>query len=81
VDPSIPSGTIETNLNQLHNLLQMFFGGTSANLQYNGLAPGYVGLYQFNVIVPPVSDNNAVPLTFNLGGVAGTQTLYTAVHQ
>jgi hypothetical protein len=28
-----------------------------------------------------VADNDLVPLTFNLGGVAGTQTLFTAVQQ
>ena len=38
-----------------------------------------VGLYQFNVVVPNVSDSDAVPLTFNLGGVQGSQTLYTTV--
>jgi hypothetical protein len=40
-----------------------------------------VGLYQFDIVVPQVPDNNLVPLTFNLGGLPGTQTLYTAVHQ
>jgi hypothetical protein len=38
-------------------------------------------MYQFNVVVPAVADSNLVPFTFNLAGVAGTQTLYTAVHQ
>jgi len=28
-----------------------------------------------------VTDNDLVLLTFNLGGAAGTQTLFTAVHQ
>jgi uncharacterized protein (TIGR03437 family) len=56
-------------------------GQTSAQVPYAGLAPGFVGLYQFNVVVPPVPDNNLVPLTFNLGGVPGTQTLFIAVHQ
>jgi len=40
-----------------------------------------VGLYQFDVVVPAVPDSDLVPLTFNLGGTAGLQTLYTAVHQ
>jgi hypothetical protein len=40
-----------------------------------------VGLYQFDIVVPQVPDNNLVPLTFNLGGLPGTQTLYTAVHR
>jgi uncharacterized protein (TIGR03437 family) len=50
-------------------------------VSYSGLAPDSVGLYQFNVAVPSVPDNNLVPLTFNLGGVPGTQTFYTAVHR
>ncbi len=33
------------------------------------------------VLLPAVSNNDLVPLTFNLGGVAGTQTLYIAVRQ
>jgi len=51
------------------------------SVPYAGLAPDAVGLYQFNVVVPQVPDNNLVPLTFTLGGVPGTQKLYTAVHQ
>jgi uncharacterized protein (TIGR03437 family) len=58
----------------------LFFGGTEAQVTYSGLAPNYVGLYQFNVVVPAVPDSNFVPLTFILDGVAGVQTLFTAVH-
>ena len=47
----------------------------------SGLAPGFVGLDQFDVVVPAVPDNNLVPLTFTLGGAPGIQKLYTAVHQ
>ena len=61
--------------------LQILFGQTPAQAAYFGLAPSFVGLYQFNVVVPAVADNDLVPLTFNLGGVPGTQKLYTAVHQ
>lgn len=81
VTPAIPTGTLETQSNRLQNPLQMFFGSTNAPFQYDGLAPNFAGLYQFNVVVPSVADNDAVPLTFNLGGVAGTQTLFIAVHQ
>jgi uncharacterized protein (TIGR03437 family) len=45
---------------------------------YTGPAPGFTGLYQFNVTVPNIPDNPVTPLTFNLGGTAGTQTLYVA---
>ncbi len=36
--------------------------------------PNYVGLYQFNVVVPSVPAGDMVPLTFSLGGTAATQT-------
>jgi len=79
VIPDIPAGQIVTETNQLAVPLQILFGQTPAQTQYFGLAPSFVGLYQFNVVVPAVPDNDLLPLTFNLGGVAGTQTLYIAV--
>jgi len=81
VAPNIPAGQIVTEENQLTATLDILFGTTPAQLRYFGLAPNLVGLYQFNVVVPAVSDNDLVPLTFKLGGVPGTQTLFTAVHQ
>jgi uncharacterized protein (TIGR03437 family) len=39
-----------------------------------GLAPNYTGLYQFNITVPEVSAGSQ-PLTFDVNGTAGTQTL------
>jgi uncharacterized protein (TIGR03437 family) len=81
VTPSIPAGQIVTGQNQLTEPLQILFGQTPAQVNYDGLAPGFVGLYQFNVVVPQVPDNLLTPLTFNLGGVPGTQTLYIAIQQ
>jgi uncharacterized protein (TIGR03437 family) len=77
---NIPAGTIVTASNKLANPFTMSFGGTAATPSYFGLAPNYVGLYQFNVVVPNVANNDLVPLTFTLNGTAGTQTLFTAVH-
>lgn len=79
--PSIPAGTIVSQANSLTMPLQILFGSSSATLSYDGLAPNYTGLYQFNVVVPNVADSDLVPLTFNLGGTAGTQVLYIAVHR
>jgi uncharacterized protein (TIGR03437 family) len=56
------------------------FGATPATLAYWGLAPNFLGLYQFNVVVPNVPNSDLVPITFTLGGANGTQTLFTAVH-
>jgi uncharacterized protein (TIGR03437 family) len=81
VTPNIPAGEIVTQSNQLSSNLQIYFGGTPAQVPYAGLAPGFVGLYQFNVTVPTVTASNPVPFTFSLDGVAGTQTLVTAVQE
>jgi uncharacterized protein (TIGR03437 family) len=48
-------------------------------VSYAGLSPQSVGLYQFNVVVPNLPANDLTPVTFTLNGVAGTQTLYTAI--
>ncbi|HTS49579.1 MAG TPA: IPT/TIG domain-containing protein [Bryobacteraceae bacterium] len=81
VTPSIPAGQIVTENNQLSASLQILFGQTPAQVTYAGLTQGSIGLYQFDVVVPAVPDNDLVHLTFNLGGTAGTQTLYISVHQ
>ena len=74
------AGQIVSATNQLTQPFSVLFGGVAAaGVPYDGLAPNYVGLYQFNVTVPNVSDNDALPLTFNVGGVQSSQTLYTAV--
>ena len=77
---NIPAGTIVTDSNTLSNSFSMDFGGSSATLSYSGLAPSFVGLYQFNVVVPSVANNDLVPLSFKLNGASGSQTLFTAVH-
>lgn len=76
----IPAGTIVTSSNRLANSFSMDFGGTPASLTYFGLAPNFVGLYQFNVVVPNVANNDLVPLNFKLNGAGGSQTLFIAVH-
>ena len=58
-----------------------FFGATQATVTYAGNAPGYIGLYQINVVVPNIPDSDLVPVTFALGNFAGAPTLYTAVKQ
>ncbi len=78
VSPSIPEGQIVQQQNALPSF-GISIGGAPATVQYAGLAPNYVGLYQFNVVVPAIAANNAAPVTFQVGGTAGTQTLYLAV--
>lgn len=79
VTPSIAAGQIVQQSNALTTSLQISFAGTAAATTYAGLAPGAVGLYQFNLTVPNVAPSDTVPLTFTLGGVPGTQNLMIAV--
>jgi uncharacterized protein (TIGR03437 family) len=79
VTPNIQTGQIVQQENSLSLPIQVMFGQTPATLSYDGLAPGFIGLYLFKVTVPNVPTSNNVPLTFTLGGVSGAQTFYTAV--
>jgi len=79
VTPEIPAGQIVQVANTLASPFAISIGGTPAIADYFGLAPSYVGLYQFNVVVPNVASSGAAPLTFTLDKAAGTQTLYVAV--
>jgi uncharacterized protein (TIGR03437 family) len=77
--PAVPNGQITEVSNSLSSPIQVYFGSTAATLNYWGLAPTFVGLYQFNIVVPNVPSNDLTPISFTLGGAAGAQTLYTAV--
>ena len=78
VTPNIPAGQIVSQTNA-HPSFQVYFAGTPATVNYAGLAPGYLGLYQFNVVVPNIAASDTVPLTFLLNGASGSQNLLIAV--
>jgi uncharacterized protein (TIGR03437 family) len=79
VTPNIPAGQVVQTLSQLTSSLQITFGGVPCTITYQGLAPNYVGLYQFNVTVPNIPANTATPVVFTVNGVAVPQTLYIAI--
>jgi uncharacterized protein (TIGR03437 family) len=74
VDPNINAGVIVGQANNLSGV-QISIGGQQATVQFAGLVSGYLGLYQFNVVIPNVPANDATPLTFTLSGTPGTQSL------
>jgi uncharacterized protein (TIGR03437 family) len=84
VSPSVPAGVIVQGTNALTLPLRVFFGGVEGKVRYAGLAPGAVGLYQINVVIPPLTNYSGAPylslMTFSLGGVYGGQGLYIAMH-
>jgi uncharacterized protein (TIGR03437 family) len=79
VTPAVAPGQIASQLNTLTAPYTIRFGGTPASVSYAGLAPNFVGLYQFNVTVPAVAAGDAVPLTFTLNGADLAQRLVIAV--
>jgi uncharacterized protein (TIGR03437 family) len=79
VKPNLLAGQLVQQANTLALPFDMSIGGSPASVAYWGLAPNYTGLYQFNIVVPANPGSGAVPLTFTLNGVAGTQTLSIAV--
>jgi len=78
--PAISAGQITSQANSLASPLQVSFGGIAGTLTYMGLSPSYVGLYQFNIVVPNVANNDFVPIVFTLGATPIAQTVYTAIH-
>lgn len=79
VNPSPAQGQLVSQADQLATPLLVFFGQTQATVTYAGYAPGFIGLYQINVVVPDIPDSDLVPVTFALGDFAGAPTLYTAI--
>jgi uncharacterized protein (TIGR03437 family) len=60
--------------------LTISFGSTPATLTYAGLAPGNIGLYQFDITVPEVADGDS-QINISVGGVQVQQKLYVTVEQ
>jgi uncharacterized protein (TIGR03437 family) len=80
-NPAVPPGQITPDLAPLVDPFVMTIGGTQITgtaLVYAGLAPGFVGLYQFNVIVPNVADGDQ-PITIKIGNTTIPQTLLLSV--
>ncbi len=75
VTPDNPAGVIAQGQTELTNKFNVSLGGADAHVAYAGLTPGFVGLYQFNVVVPNIPASDTTPLTFTLNGTSGTQTL------
>jgi uncharacterized protein (TIGR03437 family) len=80
VTPNIPAGQIVQQLNPTGlPSFQLSISGTPATVMYAGLAPGAVGLYQFNVVVPSVASSDTATLTFSVNGTSGTQSLHIPI--
>jgi minor extracellular serine protease Vpr len=59
-----------TELNPTVAAPEVLIGGQPAAVQFSGLAPGFVGLYQVNAVVPAGIDTGFQPLVISIGGVS-----------
>ncbi len=75
-----PPGVITTVSNSISSPVTISFGSTQAKVGYFGLAPEYVGLYQFNITVPPGLANGDYPINVTVGGTALAQKMSLTVH-
>jgi minor extracellular serine protease Vpr len=49
----------------------VWVGGSEAPVVFSGLAPGFVGLYQVDVIIPDASaTGRAIPVSMDVGGAS-----------
>jgi len=72
-NPVFPAGVVVAETANLQNV-SVRFGERPGQIVFAGLAPGLIGLYQLNVVVPDgVTGDTA--LSFSVGGVASAQAL------
>lgn len=71
VDKSVPDGSAAPS-SPLANTVAtptVTIGGVSAKVAFSGLSPGFVGLYQLDVVVPSgVTPGNQVPVVVTISG-------------
>jgi uncharacterized protein (TIGR03437 family) len=62
------AGVIASGQSTLANAFAMTIGGSPATIAYQGLTPGLVGVYQFNVIVPQIFFAGDDLIQYTVGG-------------
>lgn len=79
VAPATPPGVIASGSTNLAGL-SVEFGQTTAMINYAGLYPGFVGLYEFYVMVPDVASGDS-QINISVDGTPVPQTLFLTVEQ
>lgn len=79
VSPPVAAGTVAGSAAPLVSPFTVTIGNSPATVQYAGIAPSFVGLYQFNVVVPANLSTGDQTIQYALNGVNGAQTLSLSV--
>lgn len=70
------TGQIVTGTNPTANAVTFRLGSVTVTPAYAGAAPGFVGAYQFNLVIPANAGTGDVAIDSTVGGVSTGQTLY-----
>ena len=79
VTPAILPGVIDEQGNTLTEPVTLSFASTPAALAYQGLAPNFVGLYEFYINVPTGLADGDYKIAVTQSGTALPQTMYLTV--
>lgn len=66
--PADGAGASSSPLSQVSSNVTATIGGKSAEVSFAGLAPGFVGLWQANIVVPSGLTNGDLPLVVTVDG-------------
>jgi uncharacterized protein (TIGR03437 family) len=80
VSPATAAGTIAMQSTSLANQVTVQIGQIPATVQYAGLAPGFVGLYQFNIEIPSAAAGDQ-PLVVQVNGTNIGPSVYLTIGQ
>jgi uncharacterized protein (TIGR03437 family) len=75
VDPPVTTGDVApaSPFSMPVALVQIKIGGSLADIQFAGMAPGYIGLMQMNILIPDVPPGEQ-SFDVSIGGVAAATT-------
>jgi uncharacterized protein (TIGR03437 family) len=68
--PATGAPALASPLSATRELPTVTIGGVNATVLFSGLAPGFVGLYQVNAVVPATVSTGTAPLVIAIGGRA-----------
>ena len=78
-NPLIPTGQAASSATPAVVQPTVMIGGISATVQYAGLAPGFVGLYQINAVVPAGLSGSSADVVISGAGATSRSGVTLAV--
>ncbi|HLJ14499.1 MAG TPA: hypothetical protein VKV15_08395 [Bryobacteraceae bacterium] len=82
VDSAVADG--QNSLDKLRHTVtppMVLVGGISAEVQFSGLSPQFVGVNQLNVVIPNAAAGDSVPLQIQVGGITSPDSVTIAISQ